>query len=104
MRRREVEAIPTENEQITRFMFSGNACGERLRIARALQSPPLSQAELAEFVQARGMKMTPLIISRIETNQRHVCDAELYMLAKVLNVSMAWLCGEAELFDMKPHP
>ena len=33
------------------------------------------------------MEITPLIISRIEKNQRHVCDAELKMLAKALGVS-----------------
>ena len=36
-----------------------------------------------------------LIISRIEKNQRHVCDAELKMLAKALGVSMEWLCEDA---------
>jgi hypothetical protein len=40
------------------------------------------------------MEITPLIISRIEKNQRHVCDGELYMLAKALGVTMEWLCGE----------
>ena len=30
----------------------------------------------------------------IEKNQRHVCDGELYMLAKALGVTMEWLCGE----------
>ena len=43
-----------------------------------------------------GMDMTPLMISRIEKNQRHVCDAELRMLAKALGVSMDWLCGDGE--------
>ncbi len=45
-------------------------------------------------MQLMGMDITPLIISRIEKNQRHVCDAELRMLAKALKVSMDWLCGD----------
>jgi hypothetical protein len=39
------------------------------------------------------MEITPLIISRIEKNQRHVCDGELLMLARALGVTMEWLCG-----------
>ena len=45
----------------------------------------------------RGMEITPLIISRIEKNQRHVCDGELLMLARVLGVTMEWLCGADDL-------
>lgn len=41
-----------------------------------------------------GYEITPLVISRIERNQRHVCDAELRLLSKALGVSMEWLCGE----------
>ena len=39
-----------------------------------------------------SMEITPLIISRIEQNKRHVCDAELKMIAKALGVTMEWLC------------
>ena len=45
--------------------------------------------------------MTSLIISRIEKNQRHVCDAELRMLAKALDVSMDWLCGDVDEISLK---
>jgi transcriptional regulator with XRE-family HTH domain len=47
------------------------------------------------------MEMTPIIISRIEKNQRHVCDAELRMIAKALNVSMDWLCGDDDNISLK---
>lgn len=50
---------------------------------------------MARKIQFMGMEMTPLIISRIEKNQRHVCDAELRIIAKALNVSMDWLCGDS---------
>lgn len=65
-----------------------------MRLGRALQKPPLTQDELARKMQFMGMEMTPLILSRIEKNQRHVCDAELRMLAKALGVTMDWLCGD----------
>lgn len=77
------------------FLISGNICGERVRLGRALQKPPITQEELAQRIQFMGYEnMTKRIISQIERNQRHVCDAELLLLAKALNVSMEWLCGE----------
>ena len=77
-----------------RFLIEGNLCGERVRLARALHKPPLTQEDLAREVNLMGMDMTKLIVSRIEKNQRHVCDGELVMLARVLGVSLDWLCGD----------
>lgn len=79
------------------FLLKGNLCGDRVRIARALQNPPMKQEDLAREINLMGMEITPLIISRIENNTRHVCDGELLMLAKALGVSMEWLCGEGEI-------
>ena len=59
------------------FLIKGNICAERVRLGRALQKPPMTQDDLARKIQFMGMDMTPLIISRIEKNQRHVCDADL---------------------------
>ena len=70
------------------FLIKGNICAERVRLGRALQKPPMTQDDLARKIQFMGMDMTPLIISRIEKNQRHVCDAELRILAKALGVTM----------------
>ena len=78
------------------FLMKGNLCGERVRIARLVHKPPLRQEDLAREINLMGMEMTPLIISRIEKNQRHVCDGELLMLSKALGVTMEWLCGEGE--------
>ena len=75
------------------FLIKGNICGERVRLGRAMQKPPMRQEDLAREINLRGMEITPLIISRIEKNQRHVCAGELLMLAKVLGVTMEWLCG-----------
>lgn len=76
------------------FLIQGNICGDRVRLGRAMQKPPMRQEDLAREINLMGMEITPLIISRIEKNQRHVCDAELRMLAKALNVTMDWLCGD----------
>ncbi len=78
---------------VRRFLVEGNICGERVRLGRAMQKPPMKQEDLARVINLMGMEITPLIISRIEKGQRHVCDAELLMLAKALGVSMEWLCG-----------
>lgn len=75
------------------FLLEGNICGDRVRLARAMHKPPLRQEDLAREINLMGMDMTKLIISRIEKNQRHVCDGELVMLAKALGVTMEWLCG-----------
>ena len=81
---------------IKRFLIEGNICGARIRMARAMHKPPLRQEDLAREINLLGMEITPLIISRIEKNQRHVCDAELKMLAKTLGVTMDWLCEDEQ--------
>ena len=75
------------------FQIQGNIIGDRVRLGRAMQKPPMKQEDLAREINLLGMEMTPLIISRIEKNQRHVCDGELVMIAKALNVSLDWVCG-----------
>ncbi len=74
------------------FQIQGNICGERVRLGRAMHKPPMTQEDLAREINLMGMEITPLIISRIEKNQRHVCDAELVALAQALGVSLDWLC------------
>lgn len=76
------------------FLIQGNICGDRVRLGRAMHKPPMTQDDLAREINLMGMDMTKLIVSRIEKNQRHVCDAELKMLARALGVSMEWLCGD----------
>lgn len=86
----------------TMFAVRGNICSERVRLGRALQKPPITQEELARKLQFMGMEdMTTLIISRIEKNQRHVCDAELRMIAKALDVTMEWLVGDSDDIKLK---
>ena len=77
-----------------KFLIEGNLCGDKVRLGRAMQKPPMTQEDLAREINLMGMEITPLIISRIEKNQRHVCDGELKMLAKALGVTMEWLCSE----------
>ena len=78
------------------FLIQGNICGDRVRLARAMHKPPMTQEDLAREINLMGMDMTKLIVSRIEKNQRHVCDAELVMLSRALGVTLEWLCGMEE--------
>ena len=81
---------------VKRFLIEGNICGEKVRLARAMHKPPLTQEELATRLNLMGIDFTKVIISRIEKNQRHVVDGELMMLAKALGVTMEWLCSDDE--------
>lgn len=79
------------------FLFKGNICGERIRIARAIHKPYLTQDQLAKKIQFMGFtNMTRMIISRIEKGERHVIDAELQIIAQALGVSVEWLIGSVE--------
>lgn len=71
------------------FLIKGNIIADRVRLGRAMQKPPMKQEDLAREINLMGMEITPLIISRIEQNRRHVCDGELVMIAKALGVSLA---------------
>lgn len=62
------------------FTMEGNLCAARIREGRYRHNPPLTQEDLARKIQFLGNEnMTSLIISRIEKNQRHVCDGELFL-------------------------
>lgn len=76
------------------FTIKGNICGKRIRLGRAMQNPSMTQEDLAVKLQLLGLNMTTLTISRIEKDTRHVCDAELKAVARILNVSLDWLVEE----------
>lgn len=79
------------------FTMEGNLCAARIREGRYRHNPPLTQEDLARKIQFLGNEnMTSLIISRIEKNQRQVCDGELWQIATALGVTMEWLVGKEE--------
>ena len=71
-----------------------NQSGERIRVARAMQKPDISQKDLVARMQLEGFKVSENMISRIEIGARYVTDLELIGFAKVLKVSIVWLLGE----------
>jgi len=59
-----------------------------------MSSPQVSQIDLAARLQVLGLKLEQPAISKIENGQRPVLDTEVALIAKALNVSVAWLLKE----------
>lgn len=74
--------------------MNSNKSGYRIRAARAMCQPRLTQDELAAKLQLEGINISKNILSRIEMGNRYVTDLELIAFARVLNVSTSWLLGE----------
>ena len=68
--------------------MSENIVGRRMRIVRAMKTPPMNQQELLAKLQAEGMDVSQSTLSKIENGSRYVTDIELKIIAKVLNVSV----------------
>ena len=68
---------------------SKNICGNKVHEARCKLR--LTQAELAARLQINGIIIERDSVSRIEIGTRFVADYELREIAKILNVSVAWL-------------
>jgi transcriptional regulator with XRE-family HTH domain len=73
-----------------------NVVGPRVRYARKLATPPVSQVDLAARLQLVGLRIDQSAISKIEQGRRPVLDTEVVALAKALKVSAAWLLGEGD--------
>ena len=67
-----------------------NICGDRVHEARCRHR--LTQSDLAAQLQVAGIIIERDSISRIEIGTRFVADYELRELAKILKVSVAWVC------------
>ncbi|MEZ0300007.1 MAG: helix-turn-helix domain-containing protein [Candidatus Methylacidiphilales bacterium] len=71
-----------------------NIIGRRVREARFAQNPSCSQDDLAGRLAVHGIVIDRSAVSRLEREERYAMDFEVLALAKVLNVSVAWLYGE----------
>jgi transcriptional regulator with XRE-family HTH domain len=76
-----------------------NLIGARVRQARRRISLRLSQAGLSACLVAIGVSICRTAVSKIESGERYVMDYELIALAKCLQVSTAWLLGEARSYQ-----
>jgi transcriptional regulator with XRE-family HTH domain len=73
-----------------------NVVGRRVRQARKLATPRVSQMDLAARLQLMGLKIDQPAVSKIEQGRRPVLDLEVVALAKALKVSASWLLAEAD--------
>ena len=78
-----------------------NKSGHRIRVARFMNIPVVSQKDLIAKMQLNGFNISKNIMSRIENGERYVTDLELIAFSKILNVSTAWLLGETEDTSIK---
>ena len=78
-----------------------NIVGPRVRLARRLLQPPLTQVELAARLQVLGLGIEQSGVSKIEQGMRPVSDAEVIVLSKALKVKVGWLLGEDD--PSTPH-
>ncbi len=68
-----------------------NLIGPRVRQARLQARPRLTQQQLAERVTDLGLPLSRGSIAKLEIGLRCVCDYEVLVLARALNVSLTWL-------------
>ena len=71
-----------------------NIVGKRVKKARSLFKPKLTQTELAAKLQLLGWEINRSGVAKIEMGIRHICDFELLMLAEALRVKVQWLLGD----------
>lgn len=74
-----------------------NVIGSRVRQARRMSKPPITQVELVARLQVLGLRLDQSALSKIEMGVRPVLDFEVVALAKALKVSPAWLLGECDV-------
>ena len=56
--------------------MSANIIGHRMRIARAMKTPPMNQQELLAKLQTAGIDISQSTLSKIENGDRYVTDIE----------------------------
>jgi hypothetical protein len=83
--------------QLKRTSNQRNAISTRLRIARAMHDPPLTQETLCSLLQSTtGLELQSSTVAKIETDARSVYDFEVRALARALGVTNDWLLGASD--------
>jgi len=63
-----------------------NVTGKRIRKARLVAKPPVSQEDLSGRLAALGITLDQGAISHIEREERYLMDYELLAIAKALRI------------------
>jgi hypothetical protein len=72
---------------------SRNIVGKRVKEARQLYCPPLTQDQLSGKLAADGVQLDRVAIAKIETGIRCAFDFEVKAIARILKVDANWLLG-----------
>ena len=72
---------------------SRNIIGERVKEARQLFNPPLTQDQLSGRLAKEGIQIDRVVLAKIESGLRCAFDYEVKALASVLRVDANWLLG-----------
>jgi transcriptional regulator with XRE-family HTH domain len=75
--------------------MDNNIIGPRVRMARQIQEPHLTQSSLAERLQLKGWNISRSGVAKIELGLRQVTDIEVVRLAGALNVPVSWFFEES---------
>lgn len=75
-----------------------NIIGQKIRVYRAMQKPPMSQSNLLAKIHLQGLEISQSTLSKIENEERIVADFELLAISKAMNVDVLWLLGEKEQY------
>src|ERR1035441_4456698 len=70
-----------------------NIVGRRVKAARGMHSPPLTQDQLSGRIAGEGVQLDRVAIAKIETGIRCAFDFEVRALAAALKVDANWLLG-----------
>lgn len=76
--------------------ISQNLVGKRVKEARGLVRPPMTQLALSKKLGKRGVSIDRAGIAKIESGIRGVLDFEVVAFAEALNVKVTWLLGAKE--------
>ena len=78
---------------IKKKLQSRNIVGERVREARQLFVPSLTQDQLSGRLAKEGIQLDRVALAKIESGMRCAFDFEVKALAAVLKVDANWLLG-----------
>ena len=79
----------------TKKRQSRNIIGDRIREARQLFDPPLTQDQLSGRLAKEGVQLDRVALAKVENGLRCAFDFEVKALAAVLKVEANWLLGIA---------
>jgi HTH-type transcriptional regulator, cell division transcriptional repressor len=77
----------------TKKRRSRNIIGARIREARQLFDPPLTQDQLSGRLAKGGIQLDRVALAKVENGLRCAFDFEVKALAAVLKVDANWLLG-----------